>query len=182
VLSGIKFAGVTIAAIWFGGTLFFTFFIAPAFFVDPIKTLLPPPYNGQVAQYILQRYYALHYVCGVLALLHLGFDWIYTGKVMQRRNLAAALGVLILALVAGKYMHPKIEGLYRIKYAEHYQVEATPEKKAEVERSFKIWHGISQGANLLILLVLWFYLWQMMHPKEGPRYLGSGKFNIDNPY
>lgn len=182
MLSGIKFAGVTIAAVWFGGTVFFTFFVAQAFFVDPIKSLLPAPYNGQIAQYILERFYTLHYICGVLAVLHLGFDWIYTGKVMQRRNLVAVLGVLVIAIFAGKYMHPKLEQLYQIKYSEQYRVETTPELKEQALNSFKVWHGISQGANLLILLVLWYYLYQMMHPKEGPKYLGGGKFNIDNHY
>ncbi len=162
--------------------MFFTFFVAQAFFVDPIKSLLPAPYNGQVAQFVLQRFYVLHYICGVLGILHLGFDWIYTGKVMQRRNLVAVAGVLMIALFAGKYMHPKLEQLYQIKYAEKYGVTTTPELKEQAANSFKVWHGISQTANLLILLVLWYYLWQMIHPKEGPKYLGGGKFNIDNHY
>jgi len=182
VLSGIKFTGVTIAAIWFGGTVFFTFFVAQAFFVDPIKTLLPPPYNGQVAQYILERFYTLHYICGVLALLHLGFDWIYTGKVMPQRNLVTVLGVLVIAIIGGNYMHPKLEKYHQIKYSEQYQVEASPELKEQAKSGFRVWHGISQGANLLILLMLWYYLWQMLHPKEGPKYFGGGRFNIDNQH
>lgn len=181
----IKFAGVSIAAIWLGGSLFFTFFIAPAFFTSPVEDLLLPPYNGEVAQMILVRFYWFHYICAVFALAHLGFDWVYTGKVMQRRNLAAVLGVFILALLAGQWMHPKLEKLYRVKYSEHYKnlkIEVTPDLKKQAAHSFGIWHGISQSANVLILLVLWFYLWQMIHPKEGPRYLGGGKFNIDNHY
>ena len=186
----IKFAGVSIAAVWFGGSLFFTFFVAPAFFTEPVTRLLLPPYNGEVAQMVLVRFYWFHYICAIFALAHLGFDWVYTGKVMQRRNLAAVLGVFILALLAGEWMHPKLEQLYRIKYSESYspemfkqaKINVTPELKKQATHSFSLWHGISQTANVLILLVLWFYLWQMMHPKEGPRYLGGGKFNIDNHY
>ena len=182
VLSAIKFAGVTIAAIWFGGTLFFTFFVAPAFFADPIKTLLPPPYNGQTIMYVFDRFYGMHYLFGTLALLHLGFDWIYTGKTLQRLNVILVGGALALAIFAGKWMDPKLEEYYRYKYAEQYQLTVTEDEKSEYANSFGVWHGVSQGLNLLMLLGLWIYLWQMMHPNEGPKYLGSGKFNIDKQF
>lgn len=182
MLSAIKFAGVTIAAIWFGGTLCFTFFVAPAFFADPIKNLLPTPYNGQTAMFVLDRFYSMHYIFGTLAVLHLGFDWIYTGKRLQRLNVVLVVGGLALALFAGKWMDPKLEELYRYKYAEKYQLTVTAELKKEAENSFSVWHGVSQGLNLLMLLGLWLYLWQMMHPNEGPKYLGGGKFNIDKHF
>ena len=187
----IKFAGVSIAAVWFGGTVFFTFCAAPMFFSEVFSEhLVKEPHNGEAAQLLLKRCYVFHYICAALALGQLGFDWVYTGKVMQRRNLAAVLGVLFITLLAGQWMHPKLERLFRTKYAEYYspeyfkaqKIQVTPELKKQAAHSFSVWHGISQTANLLILLVLWFYLWQMMHPKEGPRYLGGGKFNIDNHY
>jgi hypothetical protein len=182
VLGAIKFIGVTIAAIWFGGAVFFTFFAAPAFFADPIKTMLPAPYNGQTAQYLLERYYVLHYLFGTLALMHLVFDWIYTGKTMNRLHLGLLVGALVLSLFAGKWMHPKLEQLHQIKYSEFYQVEASVELKKQAENSFGVWHGISQMANLLLMGGLWMNLWLAVHPKEGPKYLGSGKFNIDKHF
>lgn len=182
MLGAIKFAGVSIAAVWFGGSLFFTFFVAPAFFSEPIRTMLPAPYNGQTAQFVLERFHSFHYVCGTLALLHLGFDWIYTGKTMNRLHLALLIGALSLSVFAGKWMQPKLSQLYQIKYSEFYKVEASAELKKQAENSFSVWHGISQSANLLLMAGLWFHLWLAMHPKEGPKYLGSGKFNIDKPY
>ncbi len=184
MLAAIKFAGVFIAALWLGGSIFFTFVAAPAFFSDPdITRLLPAPYNGEIAQEMLKRFYVFHYVCGVLAILHLGFDWIYTGKTMQKLNLWLVLGVFGMALIAGKWMHPKLYEQHKIKYSEQYGVKnISPELKEAAPRSFSTWHGISQSANLLMLLALCGYLWQMMHPKEGPKYLGSGKFNIDKGY
>jgi len=179
VLSFIKFSGVSIAAVWFGGAVFFTFFAAPAFFTAEMKHLLPPPYNGEVAQMILQRYYALHYVAGVLALAHLGFEWIYTGRTVQRLTLALVTGTLLLALFGGLWMHPKLEKLHQMKYAEQYRLTVTPEAKKIATEGFKIWHGISSVMNLVLLGALGGYLWQMMNPKEGPKYLGGGKFNID---
>jgi hypothetical protein len=182
VLGAIKFAGVTIAAIWFGGAVFFTFFAAPAFFSDPIKTMLPAPYNGQTAQYMLERYYVLHYLLGVLALLHLGFDWIYTGKTMNRLHLGLLVSALAVGLFAGRWMHPKLDQLHQIKYSEFYKVKVSAELKKQAENSFGVWHGISQVANLLLIGGLWANLWLAMHPKEGPKYLGSGKFNIDKHF
>ena len=182
MLGAIKFAGVTIAAIWFGGAVFFSFFSAPAFFVDPIKTMLPAPYNGQTAQFLLGRFHVFNYLLGTLALLHLGFDWIYTGKTMNRAHLTLLLVMLCGSLFAGRWMQPKLEQLYRIKYSEFYKVEASEELKQQAANSFGVWHGISQGTNLLLLAGLWFNLWLAMHPKEGPKYLGSGKFNIDKHY
>ncbi len=179
VLSFIKFSGVIVAAIWFGGTVFFTFFAAPAFFTPEMKQLLPPPYNGEVAQMLLQRYYLLHYIVGVVALVHLGFEWIYTGRTVQRLTLGLVSGTLLLALFGGLWMHPKLEKLHQIKYSEQYRISVTPEARKIAIEGFKIWHGISQLMNLMLLGALGGYLWQMMNPKEGPKYLGGGKFNID---
>ena len=68
MLSFLRFFGVTVAAVWFGATVFFTCFAGPAFFTDEMKKLFPPPYNGAIAEIVLGRYFILHYLCGFLAL------------------------------------------------------------------------------------------------------------------
>ena len=62
---------MTVAAVWFGSAVFFSLFVGPAFFTDEMKRLFPPPYNGAIAELVLSRYFVLHYICGVLALVHL---------------------------------------------------------------------------------------------------------------
>ncbi|MFT6620928.1 MAG: DUF4149 domain-containing protein [Verrucomicrobiia bacterium] len=184
MLTAIKFAGVFIAALWLGGSIFFTFFVAPAFFRDPLVVeLLKPPYNGEIAQLLLKWFYKFQYLCGTFAIIHLGFDWIYTGKTMQRFTLWLVLGSFAIALFGGLWMHPKLHQLHRLKHSEQYGLKnISAEVQEMAPASFRTWHSISQGAHLLMLCALCAYLWQMMHPKEGPKYLGSGKFNIDKHY
>ena len=122
MLSFLRFFGVTVAAVWFGSTVFFTFFAGPAFFTDEMKKLVPPPYNGAIAELVLSRYFILHYICGFLALAHLGADWMYSGKIPTRVTVWLVGGVLGLSLLGGLWLQPKLHQLQHVKYADHYRL------------------------------------------------------------
>lgn len=180
MLSFLRFFGVTVAAVWFGATVFFTFFAGPAFFTDEMKRLFPPPYNGAVAELVIARLFVLHYICGFLALLHLGAEWMYSGKEPPRFSAWLVGGALALSLVGGIWLQPKLKEWHRIKYAEHYRLAKTPPERAAAAKSFGMWHGISMGMNLLTLAALWLNLARVIHPGEAPRFVSPvNKFGLD---
>jgi hypothetical protein len=171
---------MTVAAVWFGSTIFFTFFAGPAFFTEEMKRLFPPPYNGAIAELVISRYFVLHYVCGLLALAHLGAEWMYSGKVPPRLTVWLVGAVLGLSLLGGLGIQPKLKELQRVKYADHYRHPATAPQREAAAKSFSLWHGVSQAANLVMLLSLWLYLARVIHTGEAPRFVSPmNKFGID---
>ena len=79
----LRFLGLFNAAVWVGGSVFFSFLAGPVFFSPEVKSITPPPYNGIVAQAMLGRYFTLHLLCGGLAILHL-YSSGYTAGVDSR--------------------------------------------------------------------------------------------------
>lgn len=180
MLSFLRFFGVTVAAVWFGSTIFFTFFVGPAFFTKEMTDLIPKPYNGAVAELVLGRYFVLHYICGLLALAHLGAEWMYSGKEPPTVTVWLVGGVLGLSLLGGLWLQPKLKQLQRVKYADHYRLAATPQQREEAAKSFGAWHGVSSTMNLLMLAALWLYLARVIRTGEAARFVSPiNKFGID---
>jgi hypothetical protein len=71
--------GLFNAAVWVGGSVFFSFLAAPVFFTPEVTAFAPKPANGLVAQAVLGRYFMLHIICGTIASLHLLIEWLYNG-------------------------------------------------------------------------------------------------------
>ncbi len=181
MLSFLRFFGVTVAAVWFGSTVFFTLFAGPAFFTDEVKRLIPPPYNGAVAELVLGRYFILHHLCGLLALAHLGAEWMYSGKVPPRLTVWLVGGVLGLGLLGGLWLQPKLHQLQCVKYADHYRLPATTQQREAAARDFGMWHGVSQSMNILVFLSLWLHLARIIQPGDSLRFVSPiNKFGLDN--
>ncbi len=96
----LRFLGLFNAAVWVGGSVFFSFLAAPVFFTPEIKSLTPPPVNGLVAQAMLGRYFTLHILCGIVAVVHLLLEWLYSGGRFPKRTIAIVCVLLGLALMA----------------------------------------------------------------------------------
>jgi len=43
-------------------------------------------------------------------------------------------------------------------------------------QSFRIWHGVSQTANLLLLAGVLGYFWRVLNPPDAPRFATWAKF------
>ena len=180
MLSFLRFFGVTVAAVWFGSTVFFTFFAGPAFFTDEMKKLVPPPYNGAIAELVLGRYFILLYICGFLALAQLGADWMYSGKIPTRVTVWLVGGVLGLSLLGGLWLQPKLHQLQHVKYADHYRLTATAQQREAAAKDFGMWHGVSQTMNGLVFLSLWLYLARVIQPGDPARFVSPiNKFGLD---
>jgi hypothetical protein len=170
----IRFLGISNAAIWLGGSVYFTFVAGQLPFAPETKALLaklgqePGAYvGGMIAQIGISRFFSFQLVCACVALLLLGVEWLYQER-KGRKFLLGLLGALLLLTLTGDYwLRPKLNELFRVKYAVNYPAA----KRQEAARSFAIWHGVSMTTNLFMLGGLMIYLWHMSRPPEAPRFV-----------
>ncbi|HEX4645476.1 MAG TPA: DUF4149 domain-containing protein [Verrucomicrobiae bacterium] len=157
------------AAIWFGAAIFFTVAVGPAIFSPEMKQVFGegafPYYSGAVALVVLKRYFILQQICGAIALLHLFAERLYLGRPWSRFILGLLLVIFGLGLIGGFLLQPKMRELRHTMY-----YGATQEQKETAHRAFAGLHGISQGANLIILAGLLVYLLRVSKPPESARY------------
>jgi hypothetical protein len=175
VIGFLRCFGVLNAGIWFGASVFFTFAVGPAVFSEDMKGLLEkffPRYSGEIAQILIARYFRLQVICGVIALFHLLGENLYFGRAPQKIWLALLAALIALTLLGDFGLQPKMNQLHRIKYA----VNSSPERREAATESFKTWHGISQMANLLMMIGLGVHLCRVASPREDTRFIGAGKF------
>jgi hypothetical protein len=172
------------AAVWFGAALFFTLAIASFPFTSEMKEIFGPVYVGIIAQHSVERFFALQYWCGAVAILHQLAEWVYLGKRLQQLTCSVLLGVFAVGLLGGLWLQPKLNKLFQIKYGNQlYRREIyTPEQTARAARSFRVWHGVASVVNLLALGGLAFYTWRIVNPPgQGPRFFSPNKFRGTNP-
>jgi len=164
------------AAVWFGAAIFFTVGIGPAPFSQEMKDLLGPKnapiYSGAFAQIFIARYFHLQLACGSVALLHLLAEWLYLGRTPRQFWLGLLLGLVAAGLVGGYWFQPKLKDLHSVKYG----LKTPPQAREAADRSFRAWHGISQGLNLLMLCGLAVYLWRVANPADPARFVNTAKF------
>ena len=172
----LRFVGLMNAAVWFGAAIFFTFGIGPAAFSAEMKELLgaknAPFFTGAIAQIMIARYFHLQLACSAVALLHLVGEWVYLGRTPRGLPLGLLIGLVVIGLVGGNLLQPKLKALHTTKYATN----ASLSTRETADRSFRVWHGISQGINLLMLTGLAIYLWKIGNPSDSTRFVSTSKF------
>lgn len=159
------------AAVWFGGSLFMMVGVAPAVFASEMDRF-GDYWKGFIAFHLFERYFALQYWCGAVAIAHVFAEWVYLGKPLYRLSLGLVFGVFCLGLLGGLVVQPKLKLLHAIKYSSN----ETDARKAPAARSLYIWHRVSEVAGLLVVGGLGWYLWRMGNPPNAPRYAPSSKF------
>ena len=157
----LRIAGLFNAAIWFGASLAFTFVFGRAVFSDDMRHVLGdthfPFYAGAIATVMVSRFFDLQMVCGLIALLHTAAEWMYLSRPLPRLW-RLSMGLACAVILFGAFVaQPKIKELHRTKY----DLRATADQRAHAATWLKIWHGASQGANLVVLAVLGCYLWRV---------------------
>jgi hypothetical protein len=177
VILVIRFIGVLNAAIWLGAAVFFTFAVAPAFFIGDVEKLgLHVFWRGAMAQLILARYFQVQYLCGLVAGAHLLTEWIYLGRRLERVTLWLLITLMAVGLAGGVWIQPKLKRLNLVRYnmSETYKPAAFPAPaRAAAEESFRFWHRVSQIMNLAAMGALGFYFWRVVHPPDDLRFVGA---------
>jgi hypothetical protein len=168
----LRLTGITNAAVWFGAAIFLALGVWPAFGSPEMLRILPRSHSGAAAQVLLERYFILQYWCGGIALGHLFLEYLYAGKALQRWILYWLIGILMLGCVNGLISQPKLKALH----LEIYGVRSTPQQREQAARSFRLWQGVVQTSNIVVILGLWVYLWETSAVNTGARFVGAGKF------
>jgi len=167
--------GILNTAVWLGAAIFFTCGIGPVVFSQEMRELFREPafryYAGGVALIFIKRYFILQYVCGGIALLHLGAERFYLGRKAGRLVAGFLVVVFSLSLLGGFVLQPKMQALRQTKYNG-----PTPELRDQAGHNFDLWHGLSQAGNLCIIVGLVFYLVQVTRPAEAGRYNSLSRF------
>jgi hypothetical protein len=168
--------GILNAAVWFGTAIFFTFGAGLAPFSQEMKTLLGPnnyPYfSGAIAQILIARYFHFQLACGIVAVLHLLAEWLYLGKFPRKLQVGLLIGLCAAALFGGCWLQPRL----KTWHATRYGTSTRPELREAAIRSFRIWHGVSQVVNVLLVGGLAAYLWRAANPSEPTRFVSALKF------
>ena len=166
MINALRIVGVINAAIWFGACVFFTFGVGPAFFSDAMLALLGRPHAGAAAQVVLQRYFLVHQICGVIGLAHLVAESLYLGRPIMRWTLSLLAAVFVLGLVGGYGIQPKLRTLHRSMYTPSNP----PALREAAQKSFRVWHGVSQGLNLVVVAGVLVYLLRVTRLSDTSRY------------
>lgn len=166
----LRFVGIMNAAIWLGGAVYFSFIAGQMPFSSDMKTLLGnafPSYSGAIAQIGISRYFSFHLICCVVALVHLGAEWLYQER-RNRKFLLWLVGLMLgLTLLSGYWLQPKMKRLFAIKHAVNYPQPA----RDAAAKSFGRWHGLSMTLNLFMLGGLVIYTMHMTRPPEIARFV-----------
>jgi uncharacterized membrane protein len=177
VLIVLRIIGVFNAVLWLGGALFFTFGVQPGVFSAEMKQVFAPPtspwreyYLGYIAQQLLERYFTLNLICSLVALGHFFAEMIYAGRRFRRLTFGLLAGVLAFGLVSAYVLTPHMTRLHRDKYL------AAPARQITAAAEFRKLHGLSSVGNILALIALVIYTWQVTNPSDPTRFLGTPKF------
>ncbi len=86
-------------------------------------------------------------------------------------------GLFIGGLAQDYGIEPKLKELLLLEYSPSNRLE----QREAASRSFRTWHMVSTGLNLLMLAGLGIYLWRVANPPNEMRFVGAsnlpGKFH-----
>lgn len=160
----LRFVGILNAAAWCGSAIFILAGL-PAVFSPELKRLLTPAGTGFAAEAIIARYFAVQYVCGVIALAHLAAEWLYAGRPARRLDVGLVTVLLTLAVIGGAWAQPKMRDLHAVKY-----FGKTKAAQEEAAKTFALWHGISETVNLFVICGLVVYLTRVSASEDHARF------------
>ena len=150
----IQLVGALNAAVWLGGTVFFTFIAGPAFFSADLEPILPKPESGIAARYLIGKFAAFQIACASIGVINLFIGWRRSMFDKPKPQALILITIMLLSGVGMLLLTPKMDVLHQIKYAEYFGLQATSEEKEVAAKAFGRLHGISQVGNLLVLICL----------------------------
>jgi hypothetical protein len=166
----LRFVGILNAAIWLGGSVYFTFVAGTMPFSAEMNGLLRgyyPYYSGAIAQIGIARFFTFQLVCGIVALAHLAAEWLYQER-RGRKVLLWLLGAMVGLIMLGDFwLQPKMNRLHDIKYARNYPAA----QREAADRSFRVWHSLTMTMNCFMLGGMVVYLLHMSRPPETARFV-----------
>ncbi|HTL17807.1 MAG TPA: hypothetical protein VL793_11255 [Patescibacteria group bacterium] len=176
----LRFAGLLNAAVWFGAAFFFVFIAEPGMGSSAMRQLLGersfPYFSVAISQLIGGRFFTVFLVCGTVAMLHTGAEWLYFGKYPKRFWLLLIFGLFLGGLSQTYGLQPKLKECLLTEHS----AGSRPEQREMAAQSYHSWHALSTALNVLLLGGLGVYLWRVANPPDEMRFVGApgvhGKF------
>ena len=134
--------------------------------------LLPQSHAGRALQIISERFFALQYWCGGIALVHLLTEWLYSGKPLRPWTLYLVLGAVALAVVGGSWLEPKVKKLH----LDVYGVRSTVQQREQSRRPLVVWRDVLGVIQYLTMIGPFIHLLQVTSAGGAPRLLNAAKF------
>ena len=166
----LRILGTFNAAIWLGSAVFFTFALTTGVFSEEMKRVFGGYYTGVIGQMFVGRYFVVHVVCAVIALIHFFGDIIYAGRPFRRFTFGLLILVLSLGLLGGYVFTPRLKELHQVKYR------GTPEQQEVARQQFTRLHVTSRVTDVLSLIAIIIYTWQVTTPSNHTRFVSAQKF------
>jgi hypothetical protein len=162
----LRYLSIVNASIWAGASLFMLICV-PALFSPELTRLLTPAYVGFPAEAVWDRFFILQYACLGVACFHILAEWLYLSRRIQRFGIWLLVGLACLGLVGGLILQPKVKKLHVMKYWGN-----TPALRADAARSMKVWHGISEVLNVIMIGGVVVHLFRVTRSQENSHFLG----------
>ncbi len=159
---GLRTLQLAVVAIWLGASVFLTFFVGPALFSPEVLRVIPKYHAGRVAQIVLGQFFWLQLACGSAAILISLVGWAYGGTRQRPWATLMLLGAVAVVLLAGRTLQPRMERWHAIQYAPNTSLE----QKTTAQQSFRRLHGVSQVANLAVMIGVALYFLQLTRPTQ----------------
>jgi len=173
VIGFLRLVGLFNAAIWFGAAVFCTFSVEPTAASQEMRDLLGPKsfpfFSVAISQLLADRYLRLFLLCSMVSLLHLLGEWLYLGRNPRKFWTTFLLTLLFGGVLQSYWIEPMLRNTHRIEYTRPQQGEAA-------KRSYRIWHRVSEGINIILLTGVGIYLWRVANPTDVTRFVGTPKF------
>ncbi len=168
----LRFIGLFNAAVWFGTIAFQLIASSPAMASGEMQQLLGPknfPYfSAAIGHVISSRCYTVFLICSLVALLHLGAEWLYSGKHPKRGGLILVFALFLCGELQSHVLQPKLQALLLEQHRPGIRTSAAPTG---------VWPTLATAVNILLLAGLSRYLWQVANPAEEMHFVGSTSFS-----
>ena len=176
VIGFLRFVGILNAGLWLGAAVFCTAGVVPAASSPDMVGLLGPTYfpylSGAIIRLIVVRLFYWQIFCAIIAWLHLVLEWLYLGRLPRRGRVGLLTLLFSLSLFAALWLNPKLTRLHRSEYA----LNLPPSAHALAAKSFRLWDGVLQAVNVLLIGGVTVYFWRLTTTEDAPRFVSPVKF------
>jgi hypothetical protein len=164
------------AAVWLGAAVFCATTLLVALSSREAVALIGSQYFNQVsgglAQVIFARLFNLQILCACLAWLHLVAEWMYLGRIPRRFWVGLLTALFVASLTGSLWLCPKLARLQRVQFSPNLTVT----QREATQHDFRVWDGVFQAVNVLMIGGLIVYFWRVTHAQDEPRFVSPSKF------
>lgn len=172
----LRFLGLLNAATWLGAAIFCTLGVLPVVSSHKMLAILGQTYfpylSGGIARMLVEQLFYWQIACAVIAWLHLVLEWLYLGRIPRRLWVGVLTLLFSACLFTSMWLNPKLTRLHRSQHA----LNADAEYRELAAKSFRLWDGVLQAINVVLIGGVGVYFWRLTTTEDAPRFVSPVKF------